>query len=173
MIFIAAFLISTLIVQSSQASEPTLTLQVNTLSGDVSITNASVTTFEIDYYAITSPGGALDKVGWNSLSDQGIDAIGNGPGESWDEAGGSGNTVLVEAFLLGTSQVAPTGSLDLGQAFNTSIFGNGINGDLVFEFGLSSNQIEGIVEYVTVPEPTTCALALAALCLGMSRRRVS
>ena len=142
----------------------TPTLRVNTVSGAVSVTNTSSTIFDLDFYTISSPGDALDPDNWNSLSNQGIDAVdgpdpesnpGDGPGETWDESGGSDTGVLTEAFLLGTSQLSPSDALNLGNAFNVNTFGSGVDGDLVFQFHddqYGSSLFKGIVEYVTTVE---------------------
>ena len=89
-----------------------LTLSINTTTGATEILNDTVTPFDINYYRITSSSEDLNVAGWNSFSDQVLDptdgpdlgsALGNGIGETWDEAGGSDSGVLSELFLLGSS----------------------------------------------------------------------
>ena len=76
----------------------------------------TTTTFDIDAYTITSStlAGDLNLAGWSSLNDKvpmvdpvdgpdGDSTLGNGIGETWDEAPGSSNKVLAERFLLGSS----------------------------------------------------------------------
>ena len=90
-----------------------LVLQVNTTNGLVTLKNDSSSSFDINWYRIKSSDDSLEFDNWNSLSDQMYDAIdgaidadttvGNGIGETWDEAGGSDDGVLSESFLLGSS----------------------------------------------------------------------
>lgn len=104
-----------------------LTLRVNTTTGQTWIVNASSESYSFDSYRITSSTNSLLPTdgNWSSLSDQAIDAVdgddidsivGNGIGETWDEAGGSSSGVLAESFLLGSSTLAPTEMLSLGRA---------------------------------------------------------
>jgi hypothetical protein len=221
---------------------PSFTLVVNKMTGAVALRNNTSEPISFDYYEIDSPdadgpggapGGALNPTGWNSLSDQGIDAglaadfnnsggvdgadltawrgafgttanadadgdgdsdgndflswqrqVGGAPGEgdSWDEAGGSSNTQLVELFLNGATTLAPGEQLSLGNAFNPAVFGAGVDGNLTFRFstpraaGISS----GVVQYVTsgpaaaVPEPAATAIlwgAILSLPYALGRRR--
>ncbi|MCA9235932.1 MAG: PEP-CTERM sorting domain-containing protein [Planctomycetales bacterium] len=132
-----------------------LTLEVNTTLGTMSIRNDSSATFEIDGYSIASDAAALNFAGWQSFSDSGLDAIdgpdgdstvGNGVGETWDETGGSGDDVLSERFLLGSSIFAPGRVESLGAAFKT-----GGAQTLTFQYRSSDTGaiLEGMVEYVT------------------------
>jgi hypothetical protein len=114
----------------------------------------------LEYYTITSAGGALKTVSWNSLDAQNYNAVdgtdagsvaGDTPGEGWDVAGGSNANQLTELFLsTAGSTLAPNASLTLGNAYNTSTFG-GANGDLVFKFGVLNGAalITAPVTYVT------------------------
>lgn len=96
-------------------STDALTLRVNTTTGALAIVNDSDTSFNIDLYRIESSTNRLNPAGWNSLSDQNFGAIdgpdagttvGDGIGETWDEAGGADAGVLAEMFLLGSSNFA-------------------------------------------------------------------
>jgi hypothetical protein len=138
----------------------TLSLQVNKTTGAVSLVNSASAPLTLEFYRISSAGGALSTGGWNSLDDQNISAVdgadvdaiaGNSPGEGWDEAGGSSATQLVEEFLRSTgSTIGANTSISLGNAFNTTIFGAGNNGDLQFQFGLNGGAlINASVNYVT------------------------
>ncbi len=132
-------------------SDPNLTLEVNKTTGSVKMINKSGFDFSegINFYEITSAGGALNENGWFSLDAQNFDSDGFGTGESWDEGGGSDANLLTEAFLLGGSGFADTDSAILGTAFDPSVFGAS-DGDLVFSFGLESGAlIQGVVEYVS------------------------
>ena len=109
--------------------------------------NTTVTenTFDIDYYRISSPSGQLDFNQWNSLDDQNYDAGGPGVGESWDEAGGSNDEVLAEAYLLGSSEFEPNERVSLGKIFRVG----GVN-DLTFEYrdAVSGNVFTGMIAAV-------------------------
>jgi hypothetical protein len=129
-----------------------LALEVNKTTGQISIKNTSASSVNIDFYQINSAGGALSTTGWNSLDDQNFDAVdgtdagtvaGNSPGEGWDQAGGSNANQLVEQFLRSVgSTIAPNQTLNLGSAYNTSIFGSN-NGDLEFTFGYNGGILAG------------------------------
>ncbi len=134
-----------------------LKLQVNTTTGAVSILNDTSSTFDIDWYRITSSDDSLEYDNWNSLSDQEYDAIdgpdpggiaGDGVGETWDEAGGSNDSVLSESFLLGSSVFDPDESVGLGNVFKHL---TGTLGSLEFEYrdAVTTSVIVGeIVEVV-------------------------
>jgi hypothetical protein len=126
-----------------------LTLEVNKTTGQVRLVNQQAVPVNIDYYEITSAGGALSASGWNSLDDQ---EGGDPPGQGWDESGGAGANQLSELFLgEGNNSFAfpSSGSRTLGNAFNPAIFGAN-DGDLVFRFGLPGGGIlPGAVSYVT------------------------
>jgi hypothetical protein len=137
-------------------------LTVNTNSGQVTMTNNTNVAVNLDFYRISSAGGALSLSGWNSLDTQNYDAVdgpdagtiaGDSDGEGWDDAGGSNASQLVELFLgENGSSLAPSETLNLGNAFNTSVFGGGNNGDLQFTFGLVGGaQFTGSVMYVSGP----------------------
>jgi hypothetical protein len=139
-----------------------LSVSVNRNTGAVAMTNNATIPVNVDFYRLASPGMALSLAGWNSLDDQNYDAVdggdpgsvaGDSDGEGWDEAGGSNASQLAELFLGETgSMIGPGESLNLGNAFNTSVFGPGNNGDLQFLFGLVGGlQITGNVNYVGGP----------------------
>jgi hypothetical protein len=127
----------------TNVSSDRLTLQVNTANGEIKLRNTSATTFDIDAYTITSStlAGDLNLAGWNSISDKsplvdpvdGPDAdstLGNGVGETWDEAPGSSNKVLAERFLLGSSIFTTGREISLGNAFKIG----GDTGTLTFQY---------------------------------------
>ena len=132
-----------------------LKLQVNSVTGQVELFNESGTDFEFDWYRLSSSTSDLNFAGWNSLSDQEIDAIdgldpdstvGNGIGETWDEAGGSSDDVLSEAFLLSTSIFGQNRTVDLGTAFKPG----GDTDSLTFEYRRPDGEIrEALIEVVT------------------------
>ncbi|MEN1678662.1 MAG: M14 family zinc carboxypeptidase [Planctomycetota bacterium] len=119
----------------------TLTLQVNTISGAVSIVNdTAASAFDIDYYRVTSGDDSLVLAEWDSLQDQNFDAVdgpdqgaesGDGTGEVWTEAGAAGPGVLSETFLLSSSEFTTSAPpVFLGQVFDTA----GDPSQLSFEF---------------------------------------
>lgn len=135
-----------------------LTLEVNSVTGEIIIKNESATEFEINSYRIESPDPASDLnfAGWSSFSDNAVDAIdadidadaivGNGIGETWDEAAGSDNDVLAESFLLGSSVFGAEREESLGNAFQV-----GGAETLTFQYrdAISGAISEGNVVYVT------------------------
>jgi len=132
-----------------------LTVEANS-NGQLFIKNTTSSAISFDSYRIASPSNALNFASWNSLSDQGISAVdgpdpgftaGDGTGETWDEAGGSNDSVLSESFLLGNTTLAPNDSLSLGSAFDI-----GGAHDLSFQYHdfLSGSLVTGDVTYPTV-----------------------
>lgn len=142
---------------------PKMTLQVNKTTGAVTLTNTAPTPTTLDFYRIGSAAGALSFANWNSLDDQNLASLGtvDGPdvgtiagdsaGEGWDQAGGSNVNQLIEHFLgENGSTFAPGQSVTLGNAFNTSIFGAGVDGDLEFTYGVNGATLaNGLLTYVT------------------------
>ncbi len=137
-------------------STDALTLRVNSTTGAVAIVNDSDTPFSIDLYRIESTANRLNAAGWNSLSDQSFGAIdgpddgstlGDGIGETWDEAGGSDAGVLSEMFLLGSSTFSPNSDpVSIGNAFNP-----GTQPPLAFQYrnATTGALLTGNVEFVT------------------------
>lgn len=142
-----------------------LSIEVDTTSGQITLRNDVSFDVNIDFYEIVSDGGALSVAGWTqSLDDRNLDAIdgpdvggvaGNSPGEGWDQAGGSNANQLVEQFLREEGSIIPAGAeIILGNAFNTSIFGAGNDGDLEFSFGYNGGSLAGgLVEYLSASLP--------------------
>ncbi len=126
-----------------------LSLEVNAISGGVSIVNNTSQTLSIQGYDVASSLGSLDvsSTGWWSLSDQGLDPVsgGDGPGETWQEGANPSSEALLEAFLLGSTTLAPGESLSLGRAYDAAIDAR----DLEFRYRLSgqSGVLSGIVDY--------------------------
>jgi hypothetical protein len=129
-----------------QNFKQTLVLDVNTLTGAVQLRNATAAPLTFDHYQINSASGALNLAGWNSLSDQNINSIGAGTGQSWDEAGTPSSSVLSELFLLGNTTLAAGGTLSLGNAYNTGAASQ----DLRFQYSLTDGTIaRSAVNYIT------------------------
>jgi hypothetical protein len=138
-----------------------ITLEVNKTTGAVKLTNSTTQALNLEFYRVSSAGNALSLAGWNSLDDQNFAAVdglgdadaiaGNSPGEGFDESGAVTAGQLVEYYLGEPGAALSAGqTLNLGNAFNTSIFGAGNNGDLQMTFGLVGGlQIDGTVTYVT------------------------
>lgn len=123
-----------------------LTLQANTVTGEMTVLNNDpLSPVEFDFYEILSSGNSLDAVSWNSFDDQGLDAIGGGPTESWGEGAGSGTDVLTEAFLLGSTTIGVGESETLGYGYDESVGSQ----NLIFNYGNSSTGKfrQGIVSY--------------------------
>ena len=136
----------------ANVGQPSMTLQVNTTTGSTTLLNNSGVNFDVNLYEITSPGGALNATGWNSLTDQDFEGSGapNGTGDGWEELGTPDSEFLGEAFLQGSTVIADQDTIDLGFAFNTSVFGAEQDGDLVFNYRTTSGTVlNGQVEYVT------------------------
>jgi hypothetical protein len=109
-------------VQVSQTANPQfLTLEVNTVTGQVQFKNQTGAAVQVDYYEIKSAGGSLKPTTWTSLQDQNLAGFpaGNGSGNGWEEAGASAAGVLSESFLTGSSSVGAAATVNLGAAFNT------------------------------------------------------
>jgi hypothetical protein len=125
-----------------------LTLEVKS-NGQVAIRNDTSVGISFNSYRIESPTADLNFAGWNSLSDQNLDALGTGVGETWDEAGGSSDVVLAESFLLGSSTVGQGGpAISLGSAFKPG----GNHEQLIFQYhDINTGAIiTGEVAFVTV-----------------------
>jgi hypothetical protein len=84
----------------------------------------------------------------------------------WAEAGGSGDNLLIELNLEGSTNMAPNQQLNIGNPFRT-----GGAQDLTFKFAIrgEAGLTTGLVQYVmtgpaaAIPEPATTVLAIVAL----------
>lgn len=139
---------------------PIPSIEVDKDTGTITLKNNASAPINLEYYSIASDGGALLTSGWNSLDDQNYNAAdgsdpgstaGDSDGEGWDAAGGSDAQELVELFLGESGSIlAANDTLELGSAYNTSIFG-AADGDLVFQLGITGGAvITASVEYVGV-----------------------
>jgi hypothetical protein len=102
-----------------------------------------------------------------------------GPGDSWDEAGGSTAAKLAELFLNSASTLNPGESVNLGNAYNAAIFG-AANGDLTFKYGIPGQPLltaavvykSGTPATAVVPEPSAIVLgAMFAVSTWTTHRR--
>lgn len=101
---------------------------------------------EVKYYELSSDGGSLNPTSWEigSLDAQGIDAIDDGEGASWDALDASANQVA-ETFLLGATLFDAETSITLPGVWS------GIAEDLTLEF-VSSDDVTFGVELSYVGE---------------------
>ncbi len=140
------------LLTGSDTPPPELSLQVDTVTGQMTLLGDDNGPVSINYYQITSAGNSLNKTGWNSLADQDYDGNGpaNGSGNGWEEAGGSGAHALAEGYLLSDSAVPASAEISLGLGYNASIDAQ----DLVFRYRTDLGKyIDGIVTYVTSFDP--------------------
>jgi hypothetical protein len=137
-----------------------LRLEVNKNNGAITLVNATGQNLQFDFYRISSAASALNFGGWNSLDDQNFGAVdgddagsiaGDSQGEGFDQVFSSGAGQLAELNLRPTGATINAGqAISLGTAFNTSVFGPGIDGDLQFTFGLVGGiEISRAPVYVT------------------------
>jgi hypothetical protein len=136
------------------AKTPSISLQVDTRTGQVQLHNLTAAPIAMNGYELTSAAGSLNLAGWNSFSDQNLDPVdgpdagstpGDGVGETWGEAGGASRFGLQEGFLFGNTVLPAGGTLSLGAAFDTAIAVE----DLAFSFRRADGAIaDGGVEYV-------------------------
>ena len=123
-----------------------LALLVDPATGKARLKNIATSPVTFDYYRIDSDNGALltsnfnGSTGWNSLEDQGTDAVGAGIGESWDEVEETNSANrLVEQFLLGTTTLDVGQSVSLGAPLNPATLANNLS-SLHLELGGPSYQ---------------------------------
>jgi hypothetical protein len=121
-------------------------LEVSLANGYTRMKNATGAPVSIEYYEVTSPGGALNLAGWNSLQDQDFEGGGgfSGTGDGWEEGGGASANGLSESFLLGNSTLVNNQMVRLGNIFNPT----GAR-DLAMRYGQADGLlIYGNVDYV-------------------------
>ncbi|QDS98816.1 dockerin type I domain-containing protein [Adhaeretor mobilis] len=117
-------------------------LNVDQVSGMVTLKNSASAGYDIDAYRITSSGGSLNSSGWNTLDAQGFD------GNAWSQLDAD-SSIISEGSFGTDSTVTGGGQLQLGAAFDTSV---GVE-DLVLEVHLAGDDatkfVLGNVNYVT------------------------
>jgi hypothetical protein len=130
-----------------------LKLVVNTSSGQVSIQNAVASDIAFDLYKITSPSGSLNVAGWNSLQNPAGNPAGfpagSGTGDGWEVLGEPADSLVAEAYLLGSSALAPTDApIKLG-----NLFAPGGAHDLTFRYRTASGRFVDAtdIQYVNTP----------------------
>ncbi|WP_442481803.1 LamG domain-containing protein [Aeoliella sp. SH292] len=129
-----------------------LTLYVNTMTGEASIRNESLTPVTFNYYEVESATGALSPLNWSSLSDQEQDSTGTGFGQSWNEGGAPSSQLLTELYLTSATQLLPGEQLPLGRPFDPAVLGEGIDGDLQFSYARPRTaKVQSSVVYFSNP----------------------
>lgn len=100
----------------------TLVVDIDPVTGAVSLRNSTDEAIPLDYYELTSPSGSLNTTGWVSLESQNRNGFnaGTGQGDGWEELGTATDERLAEGRLLGGSEIAAGESLPIGNAFATS-----------------------------------------------------
>ena len=102
------------------------TLTVNTITGEVTLTNNTSTAFDLDSYQLISESGSLLSDNWDSIQDQDLSGIGfpagDGTGNGWEEFNNTADSdsLLAEAFLTGSSILNGGTTISLGNVFDTS-----------------------------------------------------
>lgn len=153
-------------------SVPRLTVEVDTTTGTVTLVNDTAFDIDLAYYELLSEGGSLLDT-WNSLDDQNVDS-----GE-WTENSPSADQLIESNFTDSTTLLSSGGSLILTGAYNTVIDAQ----DLVARWGVKEG-FDGMLNLATVvydpvpvvttvtpvPEPSTLAIAICALCFTARRR---
>lgn len=131
-------------------AEGIFSLIVDTTSGAVTLKNNVNVPVPINYYEITSAGGALNPGSWDSLDDK---ESGDPAGQGWDQSGGTNANQLIELFLAAAGDtIAANEEITLGNAFNPATFGSGNPGDLSFKFGFTTGALlTGGVTYMSSP----------------------
>jgi hypothetical protein len=100
-----------------------LTLEVNTLTGRVRLVNDVQTDIALDLYRVMSAAGSLDlsEAGWNSLQNPASNPAGfpsgSGTGNGWEELGNLSDELVAEAYLTGSSMLAPGEAVTLGALY--------------------------------------------------------
>lgn len=114
----------------------TLDLEVNTVSGQVTIKNVTANLdFDVRGYEVTSAAGSLSTAGWTVPA-------------GWDKAGGASAFALEAGSLASSALLMPGQSLSLGTAYNTTVGAE----DLEFRFLSADGSLRsGSVSYVSVP----------------------
>ncbi len=123
-----------------------LSATVDQGTGEIMLKNAGTAPVDLDYYQFNSAAGSLKFSSWNSLSDQNFQSVGGGPGQSWDEAGGSSDSALAEVYLLDHPALAGGASVSIGNAYKLNA-----PHDLTLSYRLLSGLVvPGTITYIGV-----------------------
>ena len=111
------------------------TAEVDRATGDIRL-NGGEFARDIEFYELTSEGGALNATAWSAgnLDQQNLDALGDGSGETWDTLAGESDRVA-EAFLFGSTFFDESTSVTLPGAWS------GGSEDLALQIVTTDKQI--------------------------------
>ena len=113
-----------------------LLLEINTVSGAMSILNEGTGDFALDFYEITSGGNSLDNT-WDGLA---------GSIAGWTTGGASNAGSLSEANLAGSTLFGAAASESLGNGYDTGVDAQ----DLVFSYAIADGtEFVGQIRYVS------------------------
>src|SRR5690606_3077673 len=125
---------------------PMLSLTIDRATGEVTLGNSGAA-LAIDYYELTSEGSSLNSaIGtgnnqWTPFDLAEADAVGQG----WDPAGGANSGIIAEGRLLGTTTIAASAQISLGEAYNNIINAE----DVRFRYRLENGMfVLGDVDYI-------------------------
>lgn len=123
-----------------------MSLEVNnTGGGDVTLINGFDFDVDLEYWIVESEDGQL--IAGNVQS---IDGDLNTPGDEFELAGGSNENSVAELLLNGSLNITSSADFDLGNFYDESIAGNGMDGDLEFSYKLADVEalIQGAITYI-------------------------
>lgn len=130
-----------------------IVLEVDRSTGSMTIVNngSMAQSLDINGYEIRSSGRSLlgSWSGFEEGSVAGFDA-GDGSGNGWEKGDLSNQELLSEAYLLGSSTLAPAASLALGAGYDTTVDAQ----DLQFSISIQNGNgllFPGVVNYVGDP----------------------
>ena len=134
-----------------------LTLQVDPLDGDIRIVNGngSGDAVDFDLYEINSALGELATPGWLTLEQQNLSGFpaGDGTGNGWEAGDLADQDQLGEAYLTGSSSLAPGESVYLGAAV---VAGVTQADNLTWSYhlaGAGNIFVDGLIEFTNVDAP--------------------
>jgi len=162
-----------------------LTLQVNTVTGGMTMLGDPNNDIDINYYEITSAGSSVDPNGWNSLADQGFEGDYDGNGTidghdflKWQRDGGTAAQLAEWEAHYGNS--GPGGGWEESGGVDTDVLselfllgdstigaGASIDLGLGFKVGMAQDLVfryrtdtGGIIEGLIAPVPIAAASAV-------------
>jgi hypothetical protein len=123
-----------------------LSLTVDRVSGEITMSNNTPTAISLDSYQVTSTGNSLMPLAWSSLSGRAMPVSGfpqgNGTGNGWEQATSPTSGGFAEWFLnpdnaLPVSSLTPGMSINLGAAYSTSVGAE----DLLFSYRMTDGTV--------------------------------
>ncbi len=100
---------------------PQLTLEVNTVTGNLTLANNSGSDIDITGYELSSVAGSLTPANWTSLQDSNVGGGTVGDGTGFEELGTGSANFLDEAILLGDYTFANNAAFSLGNVYNLGV----------------------------------------------------